>query len=900
VKIAFLLLTVDGMGGTERSVVSQANALASAGHKVTIISIIRRGDVPHFAIDPGVRVDYLVDLADPEVPRAIRRHVADDAEAYRLHNSPSLLVPRRWDGQFSALTDAGCHDYLADVDSDVLVTVTPGLLAIATQLLPEGPALIHQEHRSSSDRTSGLEPLLTFAPRADVLAVLTPSMAEWLAGELGSLTPTLEVVPNPLPKGYKPRSTLDTKLIVAAGRLVMEKQFPKLIEAFGQIADQIPDWRLRIVGSGGAMLELIRWIRKTGLYDRVELPGQSANMPTEWAKASISALTSRSEGLPLVVQEAMAAGVPVAAFDCPSGVREVIQHERNGLLVAPDSIEGMAGALLRLATDDDLRHRLGQGAIESSTRYAPEVLVERWVQIFQAAVERRHGRRERLVRRVAELPDRPRREPFEMKPVPGLTPALARARGLQWAVDTARRVCDTWFVLPPQEALTPVVVVPMSDRARFLTELGREGAPQELSLLDTAGHGWPTRRGHLTELAPSLAAYRTPRVSVEPWPTWEGTPTILSQGCRVDVEFWEAAPDGTLVSEDKNAYATAVPPDTELVDFEIEGVAVQTLPLMAMPTVKDANFPIDVVYTWVDGEDPEWDAQRAERLAGLTGTARTKESSGAARFVSRDELRYSMRSIHLFAPWVRTIHLVTAGQVPKWLDDHPQIRVVDHAEIMPADALPTFNSHAIESCIHKIPDLAEHFIYFNDDFLLARPLSPRMFFKPGGQPSVFLSRTSLGLDNVPGSPPWQKAGQNNRKLLAETFGVAITHSLLHAPYAHRRSVLAEIEARFPEQVARTARSPFRSDTDVSMLSSLAQHYGLVTGSAVSAEGESVFINISKGSVVKRLRMLMSRDQDFICLGDHHHHALKPAVLTEVLTNFFESYFPEPAPWERQG
>ena len=309
-KISFFVLTVDGMGGTERSVVSQANALAAAGHSVTIISAIRRGDVPHFAIDPGVRVDYLVDLSDPEAPRAIRKHVADEAEALRLHGCPSLLVPKRWDGQFSALTDAGCDDYFAGVDSDVLVTVTPGQLAIATQLLPKGPAIIHQEHRSSSDRTSGLEPLLTFAPRADVVAVLTPSMAEWLTDALGRRTPTLEVVPNPLPQGYKPRSTLDTKLIVAAGRLVAEKQFPTLVQAFAQIADQIPDWRLRIIGSGGGWIELIRWIRRTGLYDHVELPGQSANMPVEWAKASICALTSRSEGLPLVVQEAMAAGCP--------------------------------------------------------------------------------------------------------------------------------------------------------------------------------------------------------------------------------------------------------------------------------------------------------------------------------------------------------------------------------------------------------------------------------------------------------------------------------------------------------------------------------------------------------------------------------------------------------------
>lgn len=898
-RISFFLLTVDGMGGTERSVVTQANALARAGHRVTIISAVRRAGVPHFEIDPSVRIDYLVDLSDPEAPRAVRKRVADAQEAARLFEAPSLVVPARWDGQFNALIDAGCQDHLPQVEADVLVTVTPGLLAMAVQLLPADVAVVHQEHRSSSDRTSGLEPLLTFTPRADAVAVLTPSMAQWLRGELGSLTPSLEVVPNPLPQGYKPRSTLETKVIVAAGRLVMEKQFHKLIQAFGEIADEIPDWRLRILGSGGSWLDLVRWVRKLGLYDRVELPGQSRDMPTEWGRASISALTSRSEGLPLVVQEAMAAGVPVAAFDCPSGVREVIQHGHNGLLVGPDSTQGMAAALLQLATDDELRHELGRGAIESSRRYAPVVIAERWVEIFEAAIERRRNRGNRLVRRLAELPDRTAPEPLEMKPTPGLTPALARARGLQWAVETARRVTDAWFVVPPHESLTTTVVVPMTERQRFLAELGRDGAPTELSLVDTAGHGWPERRGPLTELAPALAPYRTRRVSVEPWPTWEGMPTILSQGCRVDVEFWEVDADGAMLSESPNPYTTAVPAATERVPLEVEGLTVQTVPLMALPTVRDPDFPIDVVYTWVDGNDPAWAVQREERLAAMTGTARTKESSGSARFISRDELRYSMRSVHLFAPWVRTIHLVTAGQVPDWLVDHSKVRIVDHAEILPPDALPTFNSHAIESSIHKIPDLAEHFIYVNDDFLLGRPLSPRMFFNAAGQSSVFLSGTSLGLDDLPDSPPWQKAGWNNRKLLIDAFGVAITQSLLHAPYAHRRSVLEEIERRFPEEVARTSRSPFRSDTDVSMLSSLAQHYGLITGTAVVAESESVFVNISTGNVIKRLRWLMPREQDFICLADHHEHALRPAVLAEVLDNFFTSYFPEPAPWERQ-
>ena len=112
-------------------------------------------------------------------------------------------------------------------------------------------------------------------------------------------------------------------------------------------------------------------------------------MRGEWAKASISALTSRAEGFPLAVQEAMAAGVPVASYDCASGPREIVQHEVNGLLVSPESIAGMAAALLRLATDADLRRALGEGAYRTSRQYDAYAIAERWVGIFSAARSRR-------------------------------------------------------------------------------------------------------------------------------------------------------------------------------------------------------------------------------------------------------------------------------------------------------------------------------------------------------------------------------------------------------------------------------------------------------------------------------------------------------------------------------
>ncbi|WP_296603391.1 stealth family protein, partial [Nocardioides sp.] len=192
---------------------------------------------------------------------------------------------------------------------------------------------------------------------------------------------------------------------------------------------------------------------------------------------------------------------------------------------------------------------------------------------------------------------------------------------------------------------------------------------------------------------------------------------------------------------------------------------------MTLPRADQCRFPVDVVYTWVDGEDPDWNARRAARLTE-TGVDLDRTSSGQARFRNHDELRYSLRSVHLFAPWVRRIHLVTAGQAPAWLDTrHPGVRLVDHAEILPAEALPTFNSQAIETGLHRVPDLAEHFVYLNDDVLLGRPRRPEDFFSPGGLVAAFVGPRTIGAPS-PDDPSFLQAAHNNQRLLLEAFGAA--------------------------------------------------------------------------------------------------------------------------------
>jgi hypothetical protein len=544
---------------------------------------------------------------------------------------------------------------------------------------------------------------------------------------------------------------------------------------------------------------------------------------------------------------------------------------------------------------------MGAAAVAKAASWDSASITARWEEIYADAAARRRDATGRsigvLLHRQADDLD-PDRAPKGREGA-GVTPEQARHETLAAAVAVASEVSDQWFVVPPHTDDHPTVVLPIEARRPFLSRLTEVELPAYASVHEPEHKGWPSRRGTAAEVVPALLRARTGRLFLEPWPRVGGRASHLGRGCEIAVEFWEEGPDGDLHSPGRAAYSKVVPRDAATVTTRVHDVEVPTLPLMVEPTAYECTFPVDVVYTWVDGNDPEWNAARERRLAEASDpTMRTRASSGQARFVDRGELRYSMRSVHLLAPWVRRIHLVTAGQVPSWLDvDHPMINLVDHSDLLPPDALPTFNSHAIESVAHRIPGLSEHFLYFNDDFFLGQPTRPERFFTGAGSTAVFPSSMLVGL---PGQDdlPYLKAAATNRQLLHEAFGKATVHTLLHAPYAHRVSVLTEIAERFHAEVDATTRSPFRSATDVSMLSSLAQHYGLMSGTAHVAEGDAAFVEVTDPLLPRRFKDLLNRERAMFCLGDGHVFARDPEQVAEIVSDFLETYFPIAAPWER--
>ena len=143
----------------------------------------------------------------------------------------------------------------------------------------------------------------------------------------------------------------------------------------------------------------------------------------------------------------------------------------------------------------------------------------------------------------------------------------------------------------------------------------------------------------------------------------------------------------------------------------------------------DAALPIDFVVLWVDGNDPEW--QREHRKYSPARETYALDNS-VVRYRDWDNMQYWFRAVETFAPWVRTVHFVTWGHLPDFLDPNaPKLHIVNHRDFIQEECLPLFNSTAIEVNIHKIPGLAEQFVFFNDDMFLTAPVSPEDFFRHG-------------------------------------------------------------------------------------------------------------------------------------------------------------------------
>ena len=180
-----------------------------------------------------------------------------------------------------------------------------------------------------------------------------------------------------------------------------------------------------------------------------------------------------------------------------------------------------------------------------------------------------------------------------------------------------------------------------------------------------------------------------------------------------------------------------------------------------MRKLKHYGMDIDFVITWVDMNEPRW---RADFEKYSDKGENTKNVVSKARFRDHGFLKYWFRGVEKYAPWVHKIHFVTCGQKPEWLDENnPKLNLVNHEDYIPKQFLPCFNSSLIEIYLHKIPGLAEHFVYFNDDFFITNSIEESRFFKNGLACDIAAFRYNSGIGL------WSKCLKNNIRIINQYF-----------------------------------------------------------------------------------------------------------------------------------
>jgi hypothetical protein len=370
------------------------------------------------------------------------------------------------------------------------------------------------------------------------------------------------------------------------------------------------------------------------------------------------------------------------------------------------------------------------------------------------------------------------------------------------------------------------------------------------------------------------------------------TQPALIFGSIIEISFWAEAPSYSktpfLVPDRVNSRLSRIPKSKTA---ELNGRSVdEPAELSGLST----NFDIDVVYTWVNDADPDWLAQKNKYQQKYStksaGRALLKE-----RFKNRDELRFSLRSIEMFAPFVRNIYLVTADQIPAWLNtSHPRLKLVSHREIFRSPKmLPTFNSSAIETQLHHIDGLSEHFMYFNDDMFLGQLCEREDFFLANGCLRYFPSDQRVYPDHIDSnSEEYLQADRNAVRLFERDFGFSPRQIMLHAPYPAQKSLLWELEKRYQAEFDGCAEQKFRSSRDLRPIAFMQPHYGFLRQQAIPSQITNRYLGLWKVAVEEQMRnVLYGRRYKTFCINDVGLQQSREQQIDASVVAFLESYFP---------
>lgn len=349
-----------GQGGAERIASIMANYWAKRGEDVSIITLAEQDVRPVYDLDGRVAVHNLgLTGASSNIAEKVCGNVR------RVMALRQCIKGTRPDVVVSFMDATNVLILLS--------TMSLGIPVVATEHC-------HPVQFPAGRAWSALRKLVY--PHAAAIVVLGEEIREWFTRNVTQ--EGIHIIHNPVMIGpvAKPKKSGGSNTIIAAGRLSEEKRFEMLIEAFSRIAADAPDWNVVIYGEGPDRPMLESLVRDKRLEGRISLPGWVDDLYGRMMDADIFVLPSRTEAFPGALCEAMACGLAVVSFDCPSGPREIIRHNVDGILVPNGDIAGMAAEIKQLMNDETLRNNIGERALQISVRLSLENIMARWDDLF--------------------------------------------------------------------------------------------------------------------------------------------------------------------------------------------------------------------------------------------------------------------------------------------------------------------------------------------------------------------------------------------------------------------------------------------------------------------------------------------------------------------------------------
>lgn len=316
--------------------------------------------------------------------------------------------------------------------------------------------------------------------------------------------------------------------------------------------------------------------------------------------------------------------------------------------------------------------------------------------------------------------------------------------------------------------------------------------------------------------------------------------------------------------------------------------------------MKDNFNEVDLVYLWVDGSDPIW---RAKRNAFLGKTEEITSANCEGRYTNNDELKYNLRAIEMYAPWIRNIFIITDNQIPDWLDtSHPRISIVNQNKIMPPESLPCFNSSLIEKFFHQIPSLSNRFIYANDDMFINKPVKVEDFFTPEGFPIIRLTRKPfrkfrwLWREKICQKPlkNYSKSIDYASRLVEQKYGSYYTGMPHHNIDAYLKSDCQKVaEKILRDEFLSNRKNQTRSDNDIQRI--VYSYVALAEGRGqlhYVTQKESMLVRIHKKKDYERLQNYNSL---FFCLNDSEYAQDNDRIRAK---DYLKKRFPTPSQFEK--